>query len=181
VRWRLVGAVAAAAGAVAACGAPASTYAGSGAAPTSRDDPHPPADAFRATVTRVVDGDTFIARRDGHVLRVRLIGVDAPESVKPDSPVECFGPEASRVLHGLLGERTQVWAAYEAGGEHDQFDRELWDVWLPDGRFLQAALVARGAAQAHLYRPQREYADLLARLEDRARADRTGLWGRCSR
>jgi micrococcal nuclease len=187
VRWQSLGSlglalvVAAAAGALSACGGSGSTYAGSGALPTSGDDPRPPADAFRATVTRVVDGDTFLARRDGHALRVRLIGIDAPESVKPDAPVECYGPEASRVLHRLLGEGTRVWAAYEAGGEQDRFDRELWDVWLPDGRFLQATLVSRGAAVAHLYRPQREYADLLARLDDRARADRTGLWGRCTR
>ncbi len=183
MRW-LRGVVGAAiAGAVVACGAPSSTYAGSAAAPSPVHvgDPRAPAGAFRARVVRVVDGDTFIARRDGRDLRVRLIGVDAPESVKPDSPVECFGPEASRVLHGLLADGTQVRGAYEAGGERDRFGRQLWDVWLSDGRFLQAVLVSRGAAEARLYFPQREHADLLAGLEDRARADRAGLWGSCPR
>ena len=147
----------------------------------ARDQPGVPGDAFRATVLRVVDGDTFLARRDGHELRVRLIGVDAPESVKPDSPVECYGREASRVLHDLLPAGALVRGAYEDGGDTDQFGRQLWDVWLPDGRFLQAVLVTQGAVEARLYRPQREYADLLARLEVRARADGRGLWGHCSR
>jgi micrococcal nuclease len=165
---------------VAACGGPSATHGDAVATPTGSPSTVP-ADAFRATVVRVVDGDTFIARRDGHEVRVRLIGVNAPESVKPDSPGECYGPEASRFLHGLLAEGSQVRAAHEAGGNQDQFDRELWDVWLPDGRFLQGVLVSAGAAEARLYRPQHEYADLLARLGDRARATGAGLWGRCRR
>ena len=48
-----------------------------------------------ATVRRVVDGDTLIARVGGADERVRMLGVDAPESVTPDRPVECFGPQAA--------------------------------------------------------------------------------------
>jgi micrococcal nuclease len=173
--------------ALGACGAPASTYAGAGVAPgaAARGEPAPgdharvPAAAFRATVERVVDGDTFVARRGGRLLRVRLIGIDAPESVQPDAPVECFGREASRVLHRLLPEGSAVRAAYESGGRRDRYGRQLWDVWLPGGRFLQAVLVTKGAAEARVYRPQHRYADLLARLEGRARTEKAGLWGRC--
>jgi len=151
------------------------------AAPPAGGLPRVPEGAFSATVERVVDGDTFVARRDGRPFRVRLIGVDAPESVKPDSPVECYGPEASRQLHRLLPDGARVRAAYEPGGERDRFGRQLWDVWLPDGRFLQGVLVVQGAAEARLYRPQHTYADLLARVEDRARAGGAGLWGSCRR
>ena len=108
-------------------------------------DPTAPARAFGATVERVVDGDTFIAVRRGERLRVRLIGVDAPESVKPGAPVECWGPESSRLLTRLLPVGTRVRAAYQDGGKLDRYGRHLWDVWLPDGRFLQAKLVRRGA------------------------------------
>ncbi len=139
-----------------------------------------PAAAFRATVERVVDGDTFIARRNGRSLRVRLIGINAPESVKPDSPVECFGPESSRLLDDLLPSGARVQAAYEDGGQRDRYGRELWDVWRADGQFLQAMLVERGAAEPRLYRPQHEYADLLAELGDRARTQQVGLYGKCS-
>ncbi|MDQ1665391.1 MAG: micrococcal nuclease [Actinomycetota bacterium] len=162
---------------VAACGAPSASYDGAGG--RASDHAAVPGDAFRATVDRVVDGDTIVARRDGRLWRVRLIGIDAPESVKPDAPVECFGPESARFLRDLLRGGTAVRAAYEDGGQRDQFGRELWDVWLPDGRLVQAVLVRAGTAEARLYRPQREYADLLAGLEEEARDAGTGLHSAC--
>lgn len=155
---------------------------GSGSAPAVPEDPSPPADAFSATVQRVVDGDTFIARQtrgDGRALRVRLIGIDAPESVQPDAPVECFGPEAATALAALLPAGSTVSGAYQAGGPVDQFGRQLWDVWLDDGRFVQAELVRQGAVEARAYRPHTRHADLLDRLEDAARSDDAGLHGAC--
>jgi micrococcal nuclease len=161
---------------LAACGGPPASYDGTGGGPS---DTAVPRHAFQATVDRVVDGDTFVARRDGRLLRVRLIGIDAPESVKPDAPVECFGKESARFLRGLLRPGATVRAAYEPGGERDQFDRELWDVWLEDGRFVQGVLVRAGMADARVYRPQTAYADLLAGLEADARADANGLHRTC--
>ena len=134
---------------------------------------------FTARVVRVVDGDTFIADHAGRDVRVRLIGVDTAETVKPDFPVECWGPQASRLTHHLLPVGIRVRAAYEPGGHLDQYGRDLWDVWLPDGRFLQAVLVRRGAAEAFAYRPQVAHAAYLARLESVARAAAVGRWGHC--
>jgi micrococcal nuclease len=151
---------------------------GSGAGPDVPEAPSPPAEAFAATVERVVDGDTFLARQDGRRLRVRLIGIDAPESVQPDAPVECFGPESARALGKLLPPGTRLMAAYQGMPEHDQFGRELWDVWV-DGRFLQAELVTRGLARARVYRPQTRYADLLEQLGEDARQARVGLFAAC--
>ncbi len=162
--------------ALVACTGLSPSYAGSAAA---AGDPAAPARAFTARVERVVDGDTFIAVRLGERLRVRLIGVDAPESVKPGAPVECWGPEASRLLTRLLPVGTRVRAAYQAGGRHDIYGRDLWDVWLPDGRFVQAVLVRRGAADAVAYRPQVRYADRLARIDAVATAAGRGLHGAC--
>jgi micrococcal nuclease len=163
---------------VAACGAPSTSY-GDGSDASATGAAAVPRGAFTATVERVVDGDTFIAGRGGRSLRVRLIGVNAPESVKPNWPVECFGPESSQLLHQLLPVGAKVKAAYEPGGQRDQYGRELWDVWLGDGEFLQAMLVERGAARPRLYRPQHAYADLLAELGARAKAQRLGLYARC--
>jgi micrococcal nuclease len=134
---------------------------------------------FTARVVRVVDGDTFVADHAGREVRVRLIGVDTPETVKPDWPVECWGPQASRLTHRLLPVGSLVRGSYEAGGRLDRFGRDLWDVWLPDGRFLQAVLVRRGAAEAFAYRPQVAHAAYLAGLESAARADDVGRWGHC--
>lgn len=149
--------------------------------PPDVDQPAPPPGAFTAQVERVVDGDTFIAVRDGARLRVRLIGIDAPESVRPDSPVDCWGPESSAVLSALLAPGNTVRAAYQQGGERDRFGRELWDVWLPGGRFVQGALVRQGAARAVAYEPQVTYADYLDGLEAAARRDGRGLFGGCPR
>lgn len=163
---------------VAACGAPLTAYDVGRDAP-AEGPPGVPAAAFRATVERVVDGDTFIARRAGRSLRVRLIGINAPESVKPGAAVECFGHESSRVLHDLLPRGATVDAAYEDGGQRDRYGRELWDVWREDGQFVQALLVEQGAALPRLYRPQHAYSDLLAGLGDRARAQDKGLYAAC--
>ena len=141
--------------------------------------PQIPAAAFPATVVRVVDGDTFLARVGGAAaVRVRIIGVDTPETVKPNTPVRCYGPQASTFTKHLLPAGTVVRAAHEDGGDVDRYGRQLWDVWLPDGRFLESVLAASGAARAYPYSPQTEYADLLSALATQARTQRRGLWGR---
>jgi micrococcal nuclease len=154
-------------------------------APPAAVDPGPvtsppvPPDAFAARVVRVVDGDTFLARRVGAsaVLRVRVIGVDTPETVRPGTPVRCYGPQASAFTKHLLAPGTVVRADHEAGGDVDVYGRQLWDVWLPDGRFLESVLAASGAARAYPYPPQTQYAALIAALAGQARAAGRGLWG----
>jgi micrococcal nuclease len=142
-------------------------------------DPSPPFESFDARVERVVDGDTLIATTGGRAVRVRLIGIDAPESVQPDAPVECYGRAASDVLERLLPAGTAVRAAHQDGGRRDRFGRDLWDVWLPDGTFVQAELVRVGAAEARAYPPHTEHADRLDRAERAARDAAAGLWGSC--
>lgn len=139
----------------------------------------PPARSFAARVLRVVDGDTVIAVRRAAQVRVRLIGVDAPESVTPGVPVQCWGRESSALLRRLLPPGTRVRAAYEPGGRRDRYGRDLWDIWLSDGRFLQAVLVRGGAARAAPYPPQVQHAGELARLDRRARAAGAGLHTAC--
>jgi micrococcal nuclease len=153
--------------------------------PPAAVDPGPvpspplPADAFVARVVRVVDGDTFlaVAGGSGQPVRVRVIGVDTPETVKPDTPVACYGPQASTFTKHLLPPGTTVHAAHEPGGDTDRFGRQLWDVWLPDGRFLESVLAAAGAARAYPYPPQVEHAALIASIADAARTAQRGLWG----
>jgi len=142
------------------------------------ESPQIPAGAFSASVVRVVDGDTFVARvGSGPNVRVRVIGVDTPETVKPDTPVRCYGRQASAFTKHLLPVGTVIRAAHETGGDLDRYGRQLWDVWLPDGRFLESVLAASGAARAYPFPPQIEHARLLAQLAARARTERRGLWG----
>ena len=137
----------------------------------------PSAGALSAVIVRVVDGDTVIGRLLGQAaVRVRIIGVDTPETVKPDTPVACFGPVASAYTKRLLTGLT-VRVGYEPGGTTDRYGRQLWDVWLPDGRFLAGLLVADGLGRAYPFAPQTRYAALLHALQGEAQAPHRGLWG----
>jgi len=129
-----------------------------------------------AAVTRVVDGDTVEARVGDAVEDVRLIGVDTPETVKPDAPVECFGPRASSFTHRLLeGRRVRLVLGVE---RRDVYGRLLAYAYIGH-RFVNAALVRRGLARTLTIPPNTRYAGLFRRLElDAARAGR-GLWGAC--
>ena len=91
--------------------------------------------------------------------------------------MRCYGPQASAFTKHLLPPGTWLRAAHETGGDTDRYGRQLWDVWLPDGRFLESVLVASGAARAYPYPPQTQYAGMLATLQDEARASARGLWG----
>src|SRR3954454_1976655 len=147
--------------------------------PGAVESPALPPDAFAARVVRVVDGDTLLATPAGGsgAVRGRGIGVYTPETLKPGTPVRCYGPQASAFTKHLLPPGSIVHAAHEPGGDVDRFGRQLWDVWLPDGRFLESVLVAAGTARAYPYPPQVEHADLLGRLAGQARVQRRGLWG----
>lgn len=139
-----------------------------------------PASAFPATVVRIVDGDTIIARTSagGPKLRVRVVGIDTPESVKPGEGVACYGHQASSFARRLLPPGSAIRAAYEVDRQ-DRYGRELWDVWLPDGRSLEAVLAESGVARIDPFPPNTMHADVLATASASARDSRRGLWGAC--
>lgn len=134
-------------------------------------------------VRRVVDGDTLIVEIavDDRVVSetVRLIGIDTPETKKPDSPVECFGPEATRRTESLLPPDT--WVILDLDREtRDAFDRLLAYVhrW-NDGTFVNLTLVAEGYASVLPIAPNTSRADEFQRAEATARTGRLGMWGTC--
>jgi micrococcal nuclease len=134
-----------------------------------------PAEAV-AAVTRVVDGDTIEARIGGQVEDVRLIGVDTPETVKPGTPVQCFGPRASHFTKRLLEGRT---VRLVFGVERrDVYGRLLAYVHL-GRRFVEAMLIRRGLGRSLTIPPNDRFAPLLRRLELHAARAGRGLWGAC--
>jgi len=136
--------------------------------------PDPPRDAVRAKVQRVSDGDTFVATVQGRRERVRVIGVDTPESVDPNRPDEPYGQEASDFAkHYLDGETVRLAGDAEP---RDRYGRMLAYVWLEDGTFWNALLVAEGYAQQLTIPPNVTYADLFRRLAREARQHDRGLW-----
>jgi micrococcal nuclease len=132
------------------------------------------------TVVSVTDGDTIKVRlANGVVERVRLTGIDTPETKDPRTVVECFGREAAAETLALLPAGTAV--RLETDVElRDRYGRLLAYVWrLPDALFVNEALVRDGWAAPYRYPPNVKYADELSHLGAEARAANRGLWGAC--
>jgi micrococcal nuclease len=131
-----------------------------------------------ARVVRVVDGDTVVVRTGGHDERVRYIGVDTPESVKPGTPVQCFAKAASAENRRLVeGREVRLVRDAEA---RDRYGRTLAYVYRrTDGLFVNAELVRRGYAKPMTIPPNVAHARELRRLAASARRKGRGLWSRC--
>lgn len=132
----------------------------------------PSAGAMTAGVVRVIDGDTLVLRIRERRVRVRLIGVDAPETwLRHD----CFGVEATRALRRLTPPGSAVRALGDAE-PRDRYGRRLLYLWTPRGVLVNAALVRAGFARAMPVPPDTRYAAVLREAEDAARRARVGLW-----
>lgn len=112
---------------------------------------------------RVVDGDTIIVYdKDGNKLRVRLTGIDAPESVHPDEEMNTEeGRQASDFLKELLEDTEYVYLEYDVE-QFDQYDRTLAYVWIEeDGEYLMLneIMLSEGYAEPVFIKPNLKYAD----------------------
>ena len=130
-------------------------------------------------VVRVVDGDTFIASIDARNVRVRLIGVDTPESVHPNKAVEHFALEASAFLKKLL-EGEQVYFIYDqnnsAINHKDRYDRMLAYAYRArDSLFVNAEIIRQGYGHAYSKYPFTRLEEFL-KYERNARHHKLGLW-----
>jgi micrococcal nuclease len=130
----------------------------------------------RAYVVRAVDGDTLEVALAGRHERVRLIGVDTPETVKPGTPVQCFGPRASRFAHRRL-EHRRVRLVFGLE-RRDAYGRLLAYVFL-GRRLVNAELVRRGLARTLAIAPNTRFASRFERLQRAAARAGRGLWGGC--
>ena len=120
----------------------------------------------------VVDGDTLVLEGGE---RVRLIGVDTPETVHPSKPVEQFGREASDFTKRMAqGKRVRIELDPE-GDTRDRYGRTLAYVILPDGRSLNLEIVRHGYSYAYSRSPFSRMEDFWA-AEEEAREKGRGLW-----
>jgi micrococcal nuclease len=131
-------------------------------------------------VVRVVDGDTIVVALRGAEERVRYIGMDTPETVKPGTAVQCFGKKASAENRRLVdGRDVRLVADVEA---RDRYGRLLAYVYrASDGLFVNAELVRRGYATPATFPPNVRHVDEFARLARQARSAGRGLWSACAR
>ena len=130
------------------------------------------------TVTKAVDGDTIdIDIPDGkyRTTRIRLLGVDTPETKKPHTPVMYYGPEASKfTADTVLGKKVTV-IMDRLSGPRDKYHRLLAYIKLDNGKILNEELISEGFAYA--YTPfKHSYYDKYIQLEKTAREQKKGLW-----
>lgn len=133
-------------------------------------------------VTRVIDGDTIIVTMYDREERVRLLGIDTPESSGPDGP-ECFARESTRQLTTLLQDKTVRLQDDPSQQNRDRYDRLLRYVYLPDGQHVNQLLIESGYAYEYTYAGSYLYQDAFIASESRARQAQIGLWSQqsCSR
>jgi micrococcal nuclease len=131
-----------------------------------------------ARVVRVVDGDTIVASVGGREERVRYIGMDTPEDVKPGTPVQCYSRRAAAENRRLVaGRRVRLVPDAEA---RDRYGRLLAYVYREsDGLFVNAELVRLGYARQLTIPPNTAHEAQIARLARAARRAGRGLWSRC--
>ena len=146
---------------------------------TLRADPDAGSPEGRAVVTQPIDGDTIEVRITDHIERVRLIGIDTPESVARDRPVECFGIEAKHRLAALLPSGTQIRLERDIEAR-DRYGRLLAYVFrTADGTHINLLLVQEGFAEARAFAPNTARQSELDQAESAAKAAGRGLWSVC--
>ena len=126
-------------------------------------------------VKRVVDGDTIELEEIG---KVRLIGVDTPETKHPRKPVECFGPEASKFTKKMMeGKVARIKYGKKKTGK---YGRVLGYIYLLDGTFLNAEIIKQGYGKAYLKYPFK-YSQEFKEYEEVAQSHGKGLWTACKK
>jgi len=126
--------------------------------------------------TRVIDGDTIAVEKNGKKEKVRLIGVDTPETVHPSKPVEYFGKEASEFTRKNV-ESKRVRLEYD-WQSRDKYGRLLAYVYIEEnGTFLNAEIIRQGYGFAYTRFPFKYLKDF-RQYEREARGNNRGLWGK---
>lgn len=121
-----------------------------------------------ALVTRVLDGDTIEVQIEDKIYLVRYIGIDSPEAGQP------LGQEASEFNRQFVEGKKVI--LEKDVSDNDRYDRLLRYVYLPDGTFINAALVGAGFARAVAYPPDTRFQDYLNRVEEEAKGKQLGMW-----
>lgn len=128
----------------------------------------------QCTVTRVSDGDTFYV--DCLSQRIRLVGVDTPESTNKH---QCYGNDASAHTKGLIGQRVYL-ETDSASGDVDTYGRPLRFVYLADGTNYNMQLIEDGYGMLYIFRGQQfNYRDKFTAVQEAAKSAGKGLWSAC--
>jgi endonuclease YncB( thermonuclease family) len=130
------------------------------------------------SVSHFVDGDTIAVNMNGHSEKVRFVGVDTPETHKPNTPVQCYGPAAAAYTKATIGNQSVRLVSDPLSTDRDRYGRLLRYVYLPDGSNLNEKLIQQGYGFYYPYFPFTK-SQLFAADEQAAIAAHRGLWAAC--
>jgi micrococcal nuclease len=131
------------------------------------------------TVLKVIDGDTVDIDIKGNTERVRLIGVNTPETKHPTKPIECFGPEASAYLTQLLPKGTHVRIERDIEAR-DRYGRMLLYLYREsDNLFINLDLVSHGYGTPMSIEPNTFHRNDFVHAAALAETTNEGLWKAC--
>lgn len=128
-------------------------------------------------VVRVIDGDTIVVEINGAQEKVRLIGVNTPETVNPRKQVECFGKEASAFVKNILSGQFVRLESDINQDDRDKYGRLLRFVFLEDGTPVNKKIIEEGYGHEYTYRAAYQYQAEFKTAERIAREGKRGLWG----
>jgi endonuclease YncB( thermonuclease family) len=131
------------------------------------------------TVARFVDGDTIAVNMNGKVETVRFIGVDTPETHKPNSPVQCYGVAAAAFTKSFIGTQQVRLESDPDSTNRDRYNRLLRYVYLPSGQLVEAEIIKNGYGFAYTQFPFTKSADF-TKYQDEAHDALKGLWRNCN-
>ncbi len=127
-------------------------------------------------VIKVVDGDTIDVSLNGKTERLRLIGIDTPETVDPRKTVQCFGKEASDKAKEMLTGKKVTLEADPTQGDRDKYGRLLRYLFIENGPHYNKWLVENGYAHEYTYNTPYKYQKEFKKAEKIAREGSKGLW-----
>lgn len=129
-------------------------------------------------VVKVVDGDTIDVVINGKAEKVRLLGINAPESVDPRRPDECFGNEASKYVKDTLLNKPVYLEGDTSQGDVDKYNRLLRYIFLEDGTNFNMKLIFSGYAYEYTYDKPYKFQKEFKTAETLAKENNLGLWSK---
>jgi micrococcal nuclease len=129
------------------------------------------------SVVHITDGDTIDIEKEGTKVRVRLLGMNSPESVDPRRPTECYGKEAKNYMIELLQDKKVRLQLDALKPERDEYGRVLAYIWREDGLFVNQDMIERGYAYEYTYKQEKyKFQENFKSTQGKAKERAVGLW-----
>ncbi|QWQ38431.1 thermonuclease family protein [Gemella sp. zg-570] len=133
---------------------------------------------YEVKFIKKVDGDTIKVKFNGQDLTVRYLNIDTPETVKKNTPVQEYGPEASEYNGKILANAKKVELEFDVKQKLDKYGRALAYVYA-DGKLVQEELLKEGLAEIkYVYEPDTRYLDILKKAQNQAKSNKKNLWSK---